>query len=343
MAENLTKAHRLVEEITSNNWFANPAGRQGFEVILLEQVGDGGTRFYHSLQPGETLKLNERLFGKFRALAVDIRSARSFEIDKEFHAIERGRKIQLGIKVYYHVQNARVVAMETVDPLGELRDKVIATLTRELVRYTEDDISPILVQSIIQKIGFISHIGLVVDDADIIKFSRDERITSHEVQVEDVHHDIHIDTIREDAAINLESRRQRADVNLRQERHDGINLSNLNTLMHEHPELIPTILETLSDRERRLVDMQFAAVKPAIEAYIQQQREINAPINPEEVGRMMRNAITSDRQMLELPNQSETIVWGDESNPVLNSGDVKPSDERKSENDSKDSRIKFGD
>ena len=58
---------------------------------------------------------------------------------------------------------------------------------------------------------------------------------------------------------------------------------------------------------------------------------------------MMRNAITSDRQMLELPNQSETIVWGDESNPVLNSGDVKPSDERKSENDSKDSRIKFGD
>ena len=49
MSDNFTQEHGLIEEITSKGWFANPAGRQGYEVIVLENKGDGGTRLYLSL------------------------------------------------------------------------------------------------------------------------------------------------------------------------------------------------------------------------------------------------------------------------------------------------------
>ena len=130
MSDNFTREHKLVEEIVSQGWFTSPAGRQGYEVIVLERVGDGGTRFYHNLKPGETLRFSERVFGKFIALAVDVRYARSFPIEGQFAARERGRFVTLKANVRYRVTDARVVAMETLDPLGALRDKVIAVLNR---------------------------------------------------------------------------------------------------------------------------------------------------------------------------------------------------------------------
>ena len=103
MSENLTQKYGLVQQITSEHWFSNPAGKQGYEVILLEKVGDGGTRYYYSLRPGETLRLAERILSNYIPMQVDIRRARALEISRDFNTRERGRKISVNLKVRYHV------------------------------------------------------------------------------------------------------------------------------------------------------------------------------------------------------------------------------------------------
>lgn len=160
----------LVEEVSSQGWFANPAGRQGYEVILLERVGDSGTRFYHSLKPGETLRTSERLFGKFIVLSVDIRN-RILAIDKQFPIPNKDMFLFLKIGVHYRVLDARVVAMETQDPLRELREKVIATLTREILSHIETEITPKLIEQTVRSIGNIYPLGLAIEDATISEFN----------------------------------------------------------------------------------------------------------------------------------------------------------------------------
>src|SRR6266540_5901563 len=162
MTENLTRQHGLVQEITNKGWFANPAGKQGYEVILLERVGDGGTRFYHSLKPGETLRVAERLLASYIALQVDMRHARAFPVSGLFNTVDRGKKVTLELNVRYHVTNAQIIAIDTVDPLGELQSKILATLNRELLVYAERDVNPLVIESIVQNVGQFSHLGLTV-------------------------------------------------------------------------------------------------------------------------------------------------------------------------------------
>lgn len=339
MTENFTREHKLVEDISSKGWFANPAGRQGYEVIILEQVGDGGSRFYCSLQPGETLRFGERVFGNYVALAVDMRHARSFPIEGQFAALERGRKVTLRANVRYRVTDARVVAMETVDPLGELRDKVVATLNRELARYPEEQINPGMVEKVIRSVGPVPHLGLTVEDAEVTEFIPDPRITDHVVKEEDVQHSIAIQGIE-----------HRADLEGKQEQYEAIDLSNINVLMQEYPDVIPHVFATFAERDRRLLEAQIGTVKPAIEAYIRQKQENNEDIDPEEIARIMRQAISPSRPQLKSPVEPGKIIWGDEvvdalpaGKPPVTFGDKDEGDSGEKDDTGKPSRVKFGD
>lgn len=196
MTENLTQQHGLVREITNRGWFANPAGKQGYEVILLKRVGNGGTRFYHSLKPGQTLRIVERLLSSYIALEVDMRHARAFTVSGSFNTRHSGRNVTLELNVRYHVSDARIVAMETVDPLGELRDKVISALNRELITYSERDINLALIDKIVMNIGQVPHLGLVIEDLDVVKFEKDsseeEREQKYITELQDAEHSIHL-------------------------------------------------------------------------------------------------------------------------------------------------------
>lgn len=321
MVENLTHEHKLIEDITSPGWLANPAGKQGYQVIVLEKVGDGGTRFYCSLKPGETLRLSERLFGKYIALAVDVRGARSFPIEGEFSARERGRKVMVQANVRYRVTDARVVAMETVDPLGELRDKVIAALNRELMAYPEASITPNIIERIVRSIGPVPHLGLMVEDAEVLGFTPDVRSTEHALEAEDF------------------------------ERRIAVDLTDLNVLMHEHPDIIPQVWSAFADKDKRLLEAQIGIIRPALDAYIRQQQEREAEIDPQEIINLMRQAIAPLRIQLESPLQSRQIVWGDEVIDALPSGEPptafgdkeKPGEETGDKGKEDPSRIKFGD
>lgn len=310
MSTNFTREHKLVEEISSKGLFANPAGRQGYHVVVLEQIGDGGNRFFASLKPGETLRLGERLLSKFTAMAVDVRYARAFPIEGQFAARERGRKVTLRVNVRYRVTDARVVAMETLDPLGELRDKVIATLNREMVRYSEVEVTPGLIERIISSVGPVPHLGLTVEGAEVLEFTPDSRVVQHVVEEEDLRHELAIGGIKEQAAIASESRKQEAQIRWKKDKHSAINLSDINALMHEYPDLIPKVFSTFAAKEQRLLEAQIGVVAPAVQAYMAQQIENEADVDPEEVARIMRQAIAPSQGQLTGPVDRQ-IVWGD--------------------------------
>jgi hypothetical protein len=307
MDENLTRKHKLIDEITSKTWFANPAGRQGYEVILLEKVGDGGTRFYTSLKPGGKLGFAERLMGSFIAYAVDIRHARSFPVSGQFNTSDRGRKVTLSVDVHYHVTDARIVAMETVDPLGELYTKVIAALNRELHRYAESKITSSLIEEIIEGIGLIPHLGLVIEGADVQSFIDDTRATQHIVTKEDALHNTEIQDIMQRASINSKTLEFDAELERKSKLHSSINLGDMNVFMHEHPELIPQIMAALSEKELKLLDAQVNVVQASIAEYIEQQKSINGEINPREIAQILRDSVGSKK----------TLTFGESTNPPL--------------------------
>lgn len=349
MSTNFTYEHKLIENISSQGWFTNPAGRQGYEVILLERVGDGGTRFYYNLKPGETLRFSERVFGKYIALCVDIRHARAFPIEGKFAARERGRIVYMRGNVRYRVTDAKVVAMETVDPLGELRDRVIAALHRELSRYAEAEISPALIERVIRQIGPVSHLGLTVEDAEVLEFSADGGVTKQVADEEGLQHELRLNRLREQAALDTESERNSARIRWQTERQEAIDLTNVNALMHQYPDLVPGIINTFAERERRLLEARATILGPAIKAYIEQQQAIDGEVDPARLVQIMREVIDSPGGQLLPPIMDKQIVWG--GTEIEGKVIEKPSIEFKGEQGNQEggkkppedrSRIKFG-
>jgi len=346
MSENLTRQHDLVKEITNKGWFANPAGKQGYDVILLERVGDRGTRFYHSLKPGETLRIAERLLSSYIALEVDMRHARAFSVIGEFITRDRGKKVSLNLNVRYHVSDARIVAMETVDPLGELYSKVVATLNRDLQNYPEREVSPTLIERIVQSIGDVPHLGLTVEDVETITFSSDSRITNYVLEEENVQHSITLDAAKRRASLIAQAEEEEASLQIKSKRHSTINLSNLNVLLQEHPEVIPQVLATFSQREQKMLDAKIGVVQGSIQAYIAQQTENDGEIDPREIGNMLRDALSGNQSQLQGPSDIPQITWGDDVIPgetnETKSGDGDVIEEKKSKPSKKDPHIKFG-
>jgi hypothetical protein len=337
MTENLTRAQKLVEEIPIKGLFSSPVGRYGYEVIVVEQVGNGGTRFYGSLGPGESLDFGRRIFSKFTALAVDVRHGRSFPVERAFAVYERGRTVKVQVNVRYQVADARVVAMDNVDPLGELRDKVIATLNRELPRHRETNITPDTIEQIIRSIGVVSDLGLRVEDAEVINFASDSRITQQLIEREEVERKISLRDIQrqaeiedkkrqEEANLVIQSRQHEAQLRQIQERNATIDLTDIRTLMHHHPDMIPQIFKTFTDREQQVLQMRQNLVTQAIDAYIKQKHALKADIDPGEIAQIMQRFVGGGQpQQNMLP--SSRIVLGD--------NEVPPSDSQSQADESK--------
>jgi len=341
MEENFTHQHKLVEVITNSGWFADPAGKEGYEIIVLEKVGSGGTKYYASLKAGETLRWTERLFSQYVVFQVDLRRARAFSINGSFFTRERGRSVNLNANVRYHVTNARTVATQTVDPLGELRDKVVSTLNREMKRLPESEITPATIEDIIEGVGNMPHLGLAVESAEVQSFSGDTRVIQHVINEEDARHNISIGEIRHEADLNVKDLEFEADLRRRQRVHDTIDLRDMNIFMHEHPELVPQILATLSARDMKLLDANIDVAKASVDRYIAQQIEMNQEVNPVEIGRIMREAVGTSSLQIGQPNSSSKLIdWGgDEEKDSLEK--KKTNGKKEKENDN-DSRIEFG-
>ncbi|MBE7467671.1 MAG: hypothetical protein HS114_00835 [Anaerolineales bacterium] len=278
---NFTQEQNLVEEIPVDGFFANPAGRQGYTVVVLEKVGKGGSRIFRSLGPGETLDWIERLGRKFIVLAVDMRN-RSFTVGGQFATTEPLRTVNVQAKVHYRVVDAQIVA-GAVDPLGDLRDKVISTLKSELLRYQEVKIGPALIKQIIYGIGKVTYLGLMIQDAEVMDIGSDANRIHRFKEEEEARHLTRIEELKSRAKIEINTREEEAKISLKKKMHAEVDLTNINTFLHEFPEMADKVFSTVAARDQYLLQQRMDAIKPAITAYVNQQLELEAPIDPHHI------------------------------------------------------------
>lgn len=360
MAENFTYSQGLVTSITNKSWYVNPAGIEGKEVVLLKRVGDRGSRFYCSLKPGQTLRFDERLFSTYEALEVDMRQGRMFQISGNFPTRDRGRKVSVNVNVRYHVTSAEFLVLKVADPLGELRDKVVAALNRDLASYPEGQINASLIEKIVRNVGPVPHLGLAIDDADVMGFEQDSGVTEHVKRMGQTRADIEFQELKQSADLTSKEKQQKAellarqlqndaDILMRRARHDNISLTDINVLMHEHPDLINQIFSHFASRDQAVLQSQITLMAPVIAAYIDQKKEDGGTIDPDEIAKIIQRTITTSKGQLQGPlPPPKQIAWGSEEPNILPS-EKKPiefeSDDKNNksdDSDDNDGRIKFG-
>jgi len=163
---NLTRTQGLAQEIKEKSWYTNPAGKHGYEIILLERIGVGGSRYYHRLKAGETLQLSERLFSNFIALQIDMRQ-RVLHIAHSFRTKDF-RAILIEMNVIYRAIDARIIALETDDPLQEMYGRIVARLNKELEKQNEINITSELVEGIAKTTELGPWIGLSIERVNVL-------------------------------------------------------------------------------------------------------------------------------------------------------------------------------
>jgi hypothetical protein len=316
MSDNFTRSEGLIKEVSIKGWLSSPGGQQGFEVVVLEKTGGGGTRFYRILKPGESLDLKQRLLSNYIALAIDVRLGRFFKIERAFPVYERGFNVYIEAKVRYRVTDVATAALNHVDPLGELRDKVTSTLIRELAKHREASVGPDTIQGLICSVGNIPQIGLMVDDAEIISFKSDAGVTKaivdnkvldHTLSVKEkqVRAELALKKLQADAERDIKAADQETDLDLTRKKISAINLTDINTLMQLYPDMIPQVFSTFTDRQKQLLGMRQGLVTQAVTAYIEGQKAVKGDVDPHQIAQIMRDFVGTDQ------SQPKSLTGGD--------------------------------
>jgi len=351
-----TQQPGLVEPITEQGWFRRPAGREGYDIVVLEKVSTGN-RYYTTLRPGETLRFGEVVLGKFLVYAVDMRYGLSFPVEGRFATQERNCYVELGAAVRYHVTDSRQVALGALDPLGELRDRVLDALNREFARYPHQSVNEAVCADIIRKVGAFPHLGLAIDSAEILKFAPEERVVGyrtaeeeqthqHRMEERDRSHRHRIET--RDAAVEqqLAGERERLRMDLDAEKIERFDLRDPNTFMHQRPDLVQDVLAMMSERERMNLHVQEIGVNmlaKALDAYIQQKHEAGEEfISLDEVTDFVRKNFLSG--LLAQGVSSGRIDFGDLGPSIVDqsSAPSKRIDFADDRDEKKPPRIEFG-
>lgn len=299
----------LVKRLTDTGWFANPAGIEGFVVFVLERRGREGNRVHCTLQPGETLRLDERLFGRYEAYAVDVRVGRSFPISGQFDTAELNRSITLSGSVTYRVIDPRKVAVGTVDPLDTLRNKVIAALGEKLVEYPQGQVTRSLCAKIIAGAGYQEQIGLAVEGADILEFAHDQGVVGRLAEREDLQHRIEVERMENEAQLAAEMRQEQQDLEIQKMWVSELDLRDPNVLMRQHPNLIPDVIARLDERDRMYLQQHLALeedkrqmLNHIVKAYVQQEMNEGGVIDLDALARFVEERLRAPG----LPGESES-------------------------------------
>lgn len=251
MTDTFTRLENLVQDISLEGRLAAPEGQEGFAVVVLKKTRNG-SRYHRTLNAGDRLDLSERMIGQYTGLAVDLRAGRCFSIARNFDVFERGRSIYVEAKIRYRVMNVETVAVGHFDPLGELRDKVIATLNRELALHKEATIKPRMIEELIRSVGQVSQTGLMVEDAELINFENDRSVT--DIILDEEHWQRAQERQQQEFEASLYQENILADAELErlQKKINAINLTNPNHLMHFDNNIIPKIIGMFSQQNQQL-------------------------------------------------------------------------------------------
>jgi len=343
---NFTREQGLVTSITESSWFSRPAGREGYEVVVLEKVGTGN-RHYRTLRPGESLGLGEVVFGKFNVYAVDMRQGLAFPIEGQFATQERNRKITLKANVRYRVTDSRQVAIGTADPLGEVRDKVIDALNRTLAHYLHDSVHETLCAEVIRGVGSFPHLGLTVESAEILQFEPEGRTLGYRTAEEEQEHKLRLEGRAARAEIESAELREQSRMGLDEEKIHRFDLSDPNVFMHVRPDMVPAVLGMMTEREKVNLEAKRIGVNmiaKALDNYMQQKRDAGEEfISLDEVTNFVRINLLSG--VPAPPESPLRIDFGDEQTALESQTQPPPKQIKFGKSDEgKDSepRIQFG-
>lgn len=293
---NLTQEQGLIVPITDSGWFSRPAGREGYEVVVLEKVGNGN-RYYMTLLPGQSLRLGEVVFGKFNVYAVDIRYGRAFPVTGQFMTQERNQKVTLNANVRYRVTDSRQVALGTADPLQEIKNRVIDALRRNLSRYPHNSVNESLCVDTIRSVGAFPHLGLVVEGAEILEFSPEGRTLGYRTETEEQEHKLRLELRSTVANIDTSEMRERSRMSLDEEKIQRFDLRDPNVFMHVRPDMVPAVLEMVNQREQVNLAAKKVGVEmiaKALDMYIKQKRDAGEEfISLDEVTNYVRENLLS--------------------------------------------------
>jgi hypothetical protein len=344
---NFTQSEGLVKPITEKGWFKRPSGQEGYEVVVLEKVSSGN-RYYSTLRPGETLRIGEVVFGKFLVYAVDVRHGRAFPVSGEFATQERNRKIKLAANVRYRVTDSRQVAVGAADPLSEVRDRVINVLNRDLARYPHDQVNEALCADLIRQVGNLPHLGLVVEGADILQYEPEGRTLGYRTEAEEQAHRLRMESRQAEAEIRLGEARECSRMDMDEEKIQRFDLRDPNVFMHVRPDMVPAVLDLLSERERVNLHAKQLGVEllaKSMEAYLQQKLEAGEEfISLDDVAGFVRKNLLAG---LPAPSEAELRIDFGEGQPLLDDQTVPPDRQIEfgggSDGEGKEPRIQFGD
>lgn len=323
MTTNLTFEEKLVEQMPISGFLSSnkPVGREGFEVVVMEHIGSGW-RYYCVLGPGDMLRLSERMLGKFSAYVVDMRPARSLSISDQFATANPLIKMTITAKVLYRVTNSRRVATEVEDPLAKFRDRIVSVLRREISAQSYQKITELLCERWIASVGHVQHLGLAVEGVDSLLIDLDSRVIKGLEEQEEIEHSRGRGRELDQAAHERELRKQEQQLELERRQRtaqiefgkieteaeverkriaiQNLNLADMNTLMHVHPELIESIFNRLSERDRQEFALRISAdqqVRERMLAVIDNYIRQNPDANPDDLMRFIREAlpVSTDR------------------------------------------------
>jgi hypothetical protein len=343
---NFTRKQGLVTKITESSWFSRPAGREGYEIVVLEKVGTGN-RYYATLRPGDRLRLGEVVFGKFDVYAVDMRHGLAFPIEGKFPTQERNRKLTLEAKVRYRVTDSRQVAVGASDPLGEVRDKVLNILNCTLSGYRHESVNEGLCAQIIRRVGSFPNLGITVEKAEILQFEPERRTLDYRTEEEEQEHELRMEQRAAQAEIEQAEMRERSRMDLDEERIHRFDLRDPNVFMHVRPDMVEAVLSMVNARERANLEARKIGVDliaRAMKMYLEQKREEGQEfVSPDEVANFVREHFLSavpDQPTPELRIDFGEVEAALDSQISSSSQRIEFDNQEKKEND--ESRIEFG-
>ena len=289
----------------------------------MERIGRDGSQYYTSLQSGEVLSISERLFGNFFAYIVDIRAARSLAIDETFVTADPLISLSFKARVLYGVINAKTVALTIEDPLAKFYDRIVAVLRREIARMPHLSINELWCERIINSVGTVQHLGLAVEGVDFINLGHDAEfiadITKDRDHTREIHQQQHNHRIKRSDVVEqtqLDKIIKHSEIELRQDVINGINLNDLNTLLHMHPELIGPIFHARNEREQKLLEHQLkhdavfsARLLQVLDNYIKE----NPETDPEALMRLINEAAIQSKtisQRINFGQQAQASIPG---------------------------------
>lgn len=180
--ENLTEIEGLIKRVEATRRTGLPRSENGTEVVVLERLGNGLTRYIDA--QNKPLTIPERIWGKYIFCIVDTRQRR-LKVEDSFTTKDKVYKVDVAATIQYQVSDAKKVVVGVEDPLGYVKDHVVATMRTEIANTPIETLDEQKIKNILSMIAsarlgdYYPDVGITILGGVVTKFKMDEGLVAH--------------------------------------------------------------------------------------------------------------------------------------------------------------------